>query len=243
MYWLVFLTYLALGAVAETHDLTNRPQIVLDLSSPNPSTQDAVSQGLFPMAHCRGVTLEEVTIDQLQAYMSEGFLTSVDILQCYLARYEQVNNYTAAIIQLNPDAMQIARTLDAERKGGKVRGPLHGIPCLVKDNMATKDKMDTTAGSWALQGSVVPRDAYVVKRLREAGALLIGHASLSEWASMRSTNYSEGYSPKGGQARSPYNLTVNPGGSSAGSAIAVAANQAMFALGTSEHMKLQTTTY
>lgn len=128
--------------------------------------------------------------------------------------------------------MTIAAQLDAERAAGNVRGPLHGIPFLIKDNIASKDKMETTAGSWALLGSVVPRDAHVVTKLREAGALLMGKATLSEWADMRSNNYSEGYSARGGQARSAYNLTVNPGGSSSGSASAVAANQVMFALGT-----------
>ena len=122
--------------------------------------------------------------------------------------------------------------MDAERKSSIVRGPLHGIPFTVKENMATKDNMETTAGSWALIGSIVPRDAHVVARLREAGAVLFGKASLSEWADMRSNNYSEGYSPRGGQARSPYNLTVNPGGSSSGSAAAVGANAIAFSLGT-----------
>lgn len=102
----------------------------------------------------------------------------------------------------------------------------------MKDNIATKDNMETTAGSWALLGSIVPRDAHVVARLRQAGALLLGKATLSEWADMRSSNYSEGYSGRGGQARSPYNLTVNPGGSSSGSAGAVAGNLCVFALGT-----------
>lgn len=128
--------------------------------------------------------------------------------------------------------ISIAAELDSERASGHVRGPLHGIPFLVKDNIASKDKMETTAGSWALLGSVVPRDAFVVQRLREAGALLFGKATLSEWADMRSNNYSEGYSARGGQARSPYNLTVNPGGSSSGSAAAVAANLCTFSLGT-----------
>lgn len=135
-------------------------------------------------------------------------------------------------MELNPDMMQIAATLDLERSQGHIRGPLHGIPFLVKDNIATKDKMETTAGSWALLGSVVPRDAHVVSRLREDGAILMGHATLSEWADMRSNSYSEGYSARGSQARSPYNLTVNPGGSSSGSAGAVAANLVVFSLGT-----------
>lgn len=135
-------------------------------------------------------------------------------------------------MELNPDAEKIAIQLDAERAAGRVRGPLHGIPFLVKDNIASKDRMETTAGSFALLGSIVPRDAHVVHRLREAGALLLGKATLSEWADMRSSLYSEGYSARGGQARSPYNLTVNPGGSSSGSAIAVTANLCAFAIGT-----------
>ncbi len=138
----------------------------------------------------------------------------------------------SAILEINSDLFDIAASLDQERAQGHVRGPLHGIPFLVKDNIATKDKMETTAGSWMLLGSIVPRDAFVVSKLREAGAVLIGHATLSEWADMRTNYYSEGYSARGGQCRSPYNLTCNPGGSSSGSASAVAANIAMFALGT-----------
>ncbi|MCJ1255278.1 hypothetical protein MMC24_003094 [Lignoscripta atroalba] len=190
------------------------------------------SPNLFPMAQCNGLTLEEATIDQLQDYMSHDRLTSSQLVMCYLQRVYQTDDYINAILELNPDFMQIAAELDAERAAGYVRGPLHGIPFLVKDNIATKDKMETTAGSWALLGSIVPRDANVVYRLREAGALLFGKATLSEWADMRSSNYSEGYSARGGQGRSPYNLTVNPGGSSSGSAIAVAANLCMFTLGT-----------
>ena len=135
-------------------------------------------------------------------------------------------------MELNPDSLEIAKALDHERSEGRVRGPLHGIPFLVKDTIASKDKMETTAGSWALLGSIVPRDSHVVHKLREAGAVLIGHAGLSEWADMRSNLYSEGYSARGGQCRSPYNLTVNPGGSSSGSGAAVAANLITFALGT-----------
>lgn len=135
-------------------------------------------------------------------------------------------------MQLNPDALQIARKADAERAAGHIRGPLHGIPFAVKDNIATKDRLETTAGSLALVGSIVPRDAFVVDKLRKAGAVLMGKATLSEWADMRSTVYSEGYSANGGQSRSSYNLTVNPGGSSSGSAIAVANNVVPFTLGT-----------
>jgi amidase len=140
--------------------------------------------------------------------------------------------HVRAIIQVNPDLLAIAAAMDLERLQGKSRGPLHGIPFIVKDNIASKDKMETCAGSLALLGSVVPRDSFVVKGLREAGAILMGHAGLSEWADMRTNYYSEGYSGRGGQVRSPYNLTVNPGGSSSGSGAAVAANIIPFALGT-----------
>ncbi|KAL9623724.1 MAG: hypothetical protein Q9160_001954 [Pyrenula sp. 1 TL-2023] len=184
------------------------------------------------MRLCRNFTLEEATIDQLQDAMGQGTLTAVDLVNCYLERIEQTNGYINGILQLNPDARAIAARVDGLRAEGKVLGPLHGVPFLVKDNLATKDAVPTTAGSWMLLSSVVPRDAFVVSRLRAAGAVLLGHATLSEWADMRSNNYSEGYSPRGGQARSPYNLTVNPGGSSSGSAIAVAGNQIMVALGT-----------
>lgn len=135
-------------------------------------------------------------------------------------------------MQINPDALAIAAQLDDERRQGKVRGPLHGIPFTVKDNIGTKDNLETTAGSWALLGSRVPRDAYVVAKLRKAGAVLFGKATLSEWADMRSNNYSEGYSGRGGQCRSAYNFTVNPGGSSSGSGVGVAANCIAFSLGT-----------
>ena len=138
----------------------------------------------------------------------------------------------SSLLQFNRDALKIAAQMDAERKEGKVRGPLHGIPFTVKENMATKDDLETTAGSWALMGSIVPRDAFVVSKLRQAGAVLFGKATLSEWADMRSNNYSEGYSARGGQCRSAYNFTVNPGGSSSGSAVAVAANAIAFSLGT-----------
>nr|POE93030.1 putative amidase [Quercus suber] len=187
---------------------------------------------LFPVASCHGVDIREATIDQLQQYLSEERLSSVQLIGCYLQRYWQTNDYINSILEINPDVYSIAAQLDVERQSGHVRGPLHGIPFAIKDNIASKDRMQTTAGSWALQGSVVPRDAHVVSRLRAAGAVLFGKATLSEWADMRSNNYSEGYSARGGQCRSAYNLTVNPGGSSSGSAVGVAADVFPFALGT-----------
>ncbi|KAF9072329.1 amidase signature domain-containing protein [Rhodocollybia butyracea] len=190
------------------------------------------TSNLFPMRLCHGFQLEEATIDDIQAEFSSGRLTGVQLLQCYYDRIYQLQPYVNAVLQFNPDAMAIAESLDAERQQGIVRGPLHGIPFLVKDNIGSKDRMETTAGSWALLGSVVPRDSHVVHRLREAGAVLLGKAALSEWADMRSNDYSEGYSARGGQCRNPYNFTVNPGGSSTGSGVSVTTNQVPFALGT-----------
>lgn len=122
-----------------------------------------------------------------------------------------------AVTEVNPDALLIAEIADEERSHGVIRGPLHGIPILVKDNIATADKMQTTAGSLALVGSVVPRDAHVVKLLRRSGAIIIGHSSMCEWASMRSSPESIGYSARGGQVRNPYNLSMSAWGSSSGS--------------------------
>jgi amidase len=231
--------HLALGATSWASDGQQNPSSIFDvglLEQPYPyyfPLRDAANTSdLFPMPTCEGFTLEEATIDQLSEHMSAGHLTSSQILKCYMKRILQVDEYINSIIELNPDAEDIAIALDAERAAGHVRGPLHGIPFIVKDNIATKDQMETTAGSWMLLGSVVPRDAFVVAKLRQAGALLMGKATLSEWADMRSNNYSEGYSARGGQPRSPYNLTLNPGGSSSGSAAAVAANIVPFALGT-----------
>ncbi|PVH85143.1 amidase signature enzyme [Cadophora sp. DSE1049] len=229
----------AIGSSASRH-LYNTSQIletqILDSPYPYefPVLQDGANanSGQFPMPNCNGFTLEEATIDQMQEALSKGTMTSVQIVMCYMQRIWQTDEYIRSIMELNPDTLEIAASLDLERKNGHVRGPLHGIPFLVKDNIATKDKMETTAGSWMLLGSVVPRDAHVVRRLRESGAVLMGHATLSEWADMRTNSYSEGYSARGGQARSPYNLTTNPGGSSSGSGAAVAANIGMFALGT-----------
>jgi amidase len=243
----IFLSTLALGAALgvacdDMEQNTTCALAVNPLQQPYPfffpPQGAAETSALFPMPYCQGVTLEEATIDQLQGYLSDGTLTSVKLLSCYLDRVQQVDKYIDSILELNPDAEKIAIALDDERTAGRVRGPLHGIPYIVKDNIATKDRMETTAGSWMLMGSVVPRDAHVVAKLREAGALLMGKATLSEWADMRSNNYSEGFSARGGQARSPYNLTVNPGGSSSGSAAAVTANIVTFSLGKLQFQKL-----
>ncbi|KAH6649057.1 amidase signature domain-containing protein [Truncatella angustata] len=197
-----------------------------------PSAANADTTSFFPMPKCGDFELEEATIDEMQAAMAAGTLTSLQLVICYMLRNYQTEEYANALLQINPDALATAAQMDAERAAGKVRGPLHGIPFTVKDNIATKDNMETTAGSWALLGSIVPRDAFVVKRLREAGAILFGKSALSEWADMRSNHYSEGYSARGGQCRSAYNLTRNPGGSSSGSAVGVSINAIAFSLGT-----------
>jgi amidase len=184
------------------------------------------------MPRCRGIEIEECSISQLQDYLSKAAFTSKELVQCYLRRIELVNPYVKAVIETNPDALDIADELDEERKNGHVRTLLHGIPFIVKDNIATKDKMQTTAGCAALAGTVVPSDARVITLLREAGAVLLGKANLSEFASMRASYYAEGYSSRGGQNRNPYNLAHHPGGSSSGSASSLASNMCAFSIGT-----------
>jgi amidase len=180
-------------------------------------------------------SLEETTIDQLQQKMSSGELTSSAITQLYLKRIAEIDKKGPAlnaVIELNPDALTIAAAMDAERKAGKVRGPMHGIPILVKDNIDTGDKMMTTAGSLALEGHRAAKDAYIVQQLRAAGAVLLGKTNLSEWANFRSTRSTSGWSSRGGQTKNPYILARNPSGSSAGSGSAVSANLCVVAVGT-----------
>ncbi len=184
------------------------------------------------MPRCRGIDVEELSIAQLQDHMEERSFTSRELAQCYLKRIEMINPRIKAVIEINPDVLEIADKLDAERQDGKVRSRIHGIPFLVKDNIATQDKMQTTAGCAALIGTIVPNDAPVVALLRAAGGVLLGKANLSEWASMRASYYAEAYSSRGGQNRNPYNLAENPGGSSSGSATALAANMCAFSIGT-----------
>ncbi|KAI1914345.1 hypothetical protein LOZ61_002247 [Ophidiomyces ophidiicola] len=183
------------------------------------------------MPTCRGVQIEELSIVELQQHLTEGTFSARELTASYLLRIERINSILKAVIETNPDALDIAGDLDSERLTGKIRSPLHGIPFLVKDNMGTGDKMQTTAGSSVLAGATTP-EANVVSLMRQTGAVLLGHANLSEWASMRSSYYSEGYSSRGGQCRNPYNLAEHPGGSSCGSAVAVAANMCPFSLGT-----------
>ena len=180
--------------------------------------------------------LEEATVTGLQAGMASGKHTSVGLTERYLARIQELDRTgdTAlrSVIELNPDALAIAVAMDAERKAKGPRGPLHGIPVLIKDNIATADGMQTTAGSLALVGSVPSRDAFVVERLRAAGAVILGKTNLSEWANFRSTHSSSGWSGRGGQCRNPYALDRTPSGSSSGSGAATAANFCAVSVGT-----------
>jgi len=179
--------------------------------------------------------LQEATIADLQAGMSSGRMTSHSITQQYMARIDELNRKGPTlrhVLEINPDALSIADSLDRERKSGRVRGPLHGIPILLKDNVDTADSMTTTAGSLALEGSIPLQDAFIASKLRSAGAVLLGKANLSEWANIRSTHSSSGWSGRGGQAKNPYVLDRNPCGSSSGSAGAVSANLCAGAIGT-----------
>jgi amidase len=179
--------------------------------------------------------LEEATIEALQEGMRTGKYSARSLTEAYLARIdagEDRGPRLNAMLDLNPDALQIADSLDAEREAGLVRGPLHGIPLVIKDNIATADRMTTTAGALALEGMIATRDAFIVERLREAGAVIIGKANLSEWANFRSTQSSSGWSGRGGQTKNPYALDRSPCGSSSGTGVAVAANLAVAGVGT-----------
>ena len=178
---------------------------------------------------------EEVTIVELQAAMTAGQLSAQQLVVLYLehiAAIDQLGPTLNSVIEINPDCLDTARALDQERASSGARGPLHGIPILIKDNIATADRMQTTAGSLALLGSRPAGDAFVVQRLREAGAILLGKTNLSEWANFRGNPSTSGWSARGGQTRNPYVLDRNPCGSSSGSGVAIAANLAAASLGT-----------
>ncbi len=181
----------------------------------------------------RSRNLEELTIADLGAGMRNGSLSSVSITSWYINRIRAEDRATNSIIEMNPDALQIAAELDRERKTRKIRGPLHGIPVVLKDNIDTADKMKTTAGSLALMNAPVPkRDAFLVEQLRRAGAVILAKTNLSEWANFRSTVSTSGWSGRGGQTRNPYILDRNPCGSSSGTGAAIAANFAAVGIGT-----------
>ncbi|RKH60307.1 amidase [Corallococcus llansteffanensis] len=196
--------------------------------SPSVAAPGAATAGAF--------ALEEVTVAELRAGLESGKHTARGLTEAYLARIRALDRTgdlpLCSVIELNPDALALADALDAERKTKGARGPLHGIPVLIKDNIATADKMQTTAGSLALVGAVPPRDAFLVERLRAAGAVLLGKTNLSEWANFRSTHSSSGWSGRGGLCRNPYALDRTPSGSSSGSGAATAANFCAVAVGT-----------
>jgi amidase len=189
---------------------------------------------LSAAAQTRSFELEEMAIDDLQKGMQSGRFTARSLVEKYLARIDEIDKKGRinSVIEINPDALKIAEGLDQERKGKAVRGPMHGIPVLIKDNIATADRMNTTAGSLALLGSRPPKDAFIAGRLRSAGAVILGKTNLSEWANSRSTHSVSGWSGRGGQTRNPYVLDRNPSGSSSGSGAATAANLCTVAVGT-----------
>ena len=178
--------------------------------------------------------LDEITTADLQAGMASGKFTARSIAEKYLARIEEIDKQGPTlngIIEVNPDALAIADALDQERKERHVRGPLHGIPVLIKDNIDTADRMQTTAGSLALLGSKPTRDSFVAQKLRESGAVILGKTNLSEWANIRSSHSSSGWSGRGGQTTNPYALDRNPCGSSSGSGAAISAGLCAVAVG------------
>ena len=178
--------------------------------------------------------LEEHGIAELQELFARGDWTSVSLCEAFLERIEQIDRNgpaLASVIEVNRDALSIAEALDRERAGAAARGPLHGVPILLKDSIDTGDALMTTAGSLALVGNIAARDAFVAGRLRKAGAVILGKANMSEWGYMRSTRGCSGWSSRGGQVRNPYALDRSPSGSSSGSAVAVAANLCMASIG------------
>jgi amidase len=178
---------------------------------------------------------EEATVVELGEKMASGELTARQLTEAYLARIEALDRQgpmLRSVIETNPEALSIAEALDQERKDTGSRGPLHGIPVLLKDNIDTADQMTTTAGSLALEGSIPARDSHVARRLREAGAVILGKANLSEWANFRSEQSTSGWSGRGGRCRNPYALDRNPCGSSSGSGVATSANLCALAVGT-----------
>ncbi|MEO9483619.1 MAG: amidase [Ekhidna sp.] len=198
----------------------------------SPSSEIAANENLSGQD---SFDLEEWEVSQLKEAMESDTYTSRQICELYIERIkekDQSENGLNSVIELNPDALDIADRLDKERSEGKVRGPLHGVPIMIKDNIDTGDKMMTTAGSMALAGSSAPDDAFIVKKLREAGAVLLGKTNLSEWANFRSFRSSSGWSGRGRQTRNPYALDRNPCGSSAGSGAAVSGNMCAITIGT-----------
>jgi amidase len=207
----------------------------LTLGSAHAGSPEPVGRAAAPSFRLRPFEFEEATVADLQRVMKSGQETALSLAKAYLRRIEELDQRgpaVNAVIEINPDAVAIARALDKERKAHGPRGPLHGIPVLIKDNIDTHDRMMTTAGSLALLGSIAPRDSFLVQRLRAAGAVILGKTNLSEWANFRGSRSTSGWSGRGGLTKNPYALDRNPSGSSSGSAVAVAANLCALAVGT-----------
>ena len=191
-------------------------------------------QAQSPQTNTVSVNLDEASLDTLRAYLEGGQFTAHTLSQYYLSRIDEVDRAGPrlnSVIEVNPEALGIADDLDRERRAKGSRGPLHGIPVLIKDNIASADRMQTTAGSLALVGSRPPKDAFLLTRLRAAGAVILGKTNCSEWANFRGRHSTSGWSGRGGQTHNPYALDRNPSGSSSGSGAAVAANLCPFAVG------------
>jgi amidase len=222
--------FVRLGAVAGAIALRGNP-LAAEITREEEQTLRTATKNLSNAPSA----LDEVTLADLQSAMTAGRMTARSITQQYIDRIQALDRTgptLRAVLEINPDALSIADALDRERKAGKVRGPLHGIPILIKDNIDTADRMTTTAGSYALAGSIALRDATVAAKLRAAGAILLGKTNLSEWANFRSTHSSSGWSGRGGQVKNPYVLDRNPCGSSSGSGASVSANMCAVAIGT-----------
>ncbi|KAL1920345.1 uncharacterized protein VTP21DRAFT_1491 [Calcarisporiella thermophila] len=205
---------------------------------PQPANDTDILKLDQDLSSCNGFTIVETNILALQDAFNKKKLTAKQLTECYIKRIQAIDPYLHSVIEVNADAMAIAEQLDEERTQKGPRGPLHGIPILVKDNIATKDSMNTTAGSLALLHSKVPRDAFIIKKLREAGAIILGKANLAEWSGFRSPNSKEGWSARGGQCVSPYVLSASPSASSSGSGTSVAANLAAASIGTETHSSI-----
>ncbi|KAI2628747.1 amidase [Hypoxylon sp. NC1633] len=224
---LLWLVILLVGSV-EPHYLSSQGDDDLAFPAFHPS---------FPRSNCladqeKFPLLLDATIDDLMVGMEGGQFTSVDLVTAYVKRIEEVNGTLHVVTEINPDAQAIAADLDAERSAGFIRGPLHGIPILLKNNIATKDRTDTTAGSYVLLGAKVPRDSAIASKLRAAGAVILGKANLSQWAYYRSKNSTSGWSALGGQVLGPYFPNTDPSGSSSGSGVASTLGLAAACIGT-----------
>ncbi len=226
-----------------TSNLTRRRLLISGMLAgvatalPSPPLVAGVEASAPPeaQAHLKAFDLDETTVAGLQQAMQSGRLTARSITEKYLARIEAADRHgpgVNSVIETNPEALDIAEKLDRERKAHGPRGSLHGIPVLIKDNIATRDRMMTTAGSLALVGAEAPKDSFVAKKLRVAGAVILGKTNLSEWANIRSNHSTSGWSGRGGLTRNPYVLDRNPCGSSSGSGAAVSANFCALAIGT-----------